>query len=408
MNKIKIDDSKSKELLRYFVFIFIIVIALTAIYLSTIHNNNEEKTNYVVSNQYIENNVNEVRDDIPENETVVVSFVDDFNNRSYEYRRITNRERILSYAISNDEKVREDLTANNSGTVYDAISGWFYFEGDVEIQGKKMTYADFGSVIVSNYVKNNGDGFDYTTIVTIWTASSDISNDYYEVYVKNYDKDTQPQNAISVMNYDVINILRDFYFRSLKDMKISNIRIGLIENNKNSWINEYTINQDNENTEFSDDVNNSNIYEDVDEYTDRYNTSDSIETYSSSDTSREQTENQSGDNTIEEQRDTTFEMLSLEVTSSPTTTTSYYTLMGKVNVKCGRDVDWSKYRKFTATINGEKASCTGDTITNGFMSFYKTYNFLDKGKNEFEIIVTDADGKSISETYTVTYEAAED
>ena len=96
-------------------------------------------------------------------------------------------------------------------------------------------------------------------------------------------------------------------------------------------------------------------------------------------------------------------MTSLEVTSSLTTNTEYYTLKGKVNVKLGKDADWSKYSNFTTTINGQKVSSSGDTIYDGYMWFYESYNPLNEGENKFDITVTDADGNTISKSVSVTY-----
>ena len=109
----------------------------------------------------------------------------------------------------------------------------------------------------------------------------------------------------------------------------------------------------------------------------------------------------------EEQLDTSFEMTSIELTSSEKTNTQSYTLRGKVNLKIGKDADMNKYSHFKTTINGSHASSSGDTIWDGYMWFFNCYNYLDEGENEFEVVVTDADGKSISKTFIVTYEPNE-
>lgn len=206
------------------------------------------------NNQLSETNDNK-KEDIPEEERVTISFIEGMGERKYEDRRISNRTRLLDCVSDNDSNVRADILSKNLGVVYESAGGIFYFECDSNLNSKITKY---GSIIFFNYIKNTGGSTYFTTIATIWSASTP----YYSVaYTQKMARDVRPELATVIRDNKMMTVINDYYSRILRDFNISNVRIGLIESNTNEyWMKEYANLKKNDNTQdnSSEEDNNTN------------------------------------------------------------------------------------------------------------------------------------------------------
>ena len=307
------------------------------------------------------------------------SFLPIFNygNIIYDKKKqlISNEYAIQEYQYDNEGRILLDSSAlSKSYYKYEKIDEKTYYryiiidgisESNYQALGMKSQY-EFGKDKL--YLDDEGKVYKYERFEENVIASEEFQK-FKKEYLKYIDENKINSEKIKT------ECLQGYNF----DTQSTNNQ-SYIENNVEDSTNEESIIK---NTEIKESVNSSSSNNNVK----NNNKQENIEVKSQE----------------EIKKDTSFKMTSLEVTSSLTTNTEYYTLKGKVNVKLGKDADWSKYSNFTTTVNGEMANSTGYTIDDGYMTFYKNYNFLDVGENKFDITVTDADGKTISKSVTVTY-----
>ena len=299
---------------------------------------------------------------IPDNEKVVVTFINDNGSRSYEERQIANREKLLDYNYKNLSKIKTDMAIHNLGNVYELSSSLFYFEGEYT-NGTK--FSDYGSIGFANALKVVGKNYNFRTVSTIWNDYNNIHNNYSVIYENS--KNVKPQDINNFRGNNYITLMKK-YSNSTYGSNVSNLRIGFIDGNKNEWITEYSnkIEQENNNLENNNLTQNNNTY---------------------------------SNNSYESYKEEQYLPPEISIQTYKRDETDNNSLIFNYYVK-GQDNE-----EKTITIKNN-----GKVITN--KKIYTTYNYwsgdetinLEEGLNKIEVIVSNSKGMTDTDTYEIKLE----